>query len=404
MIVFENNGVMDMRAVRTFGVSAKETTNPIGFFGTGLKYAIAILMRHNIDVSIFAGGIRYKFEKKQMQMRGKDFEVITMNGEELPFTTELGKNWQLWQAYREILCNCLDEGGHVYMAKNGFDGSDQKTFVVVGGDEFSELYKSKNKIMLSADSNYLCETTSISSAAIYNIPSKSLFYKNVRVMDYEKPAMMTYNYIDELALTEDRTVMNQHLILLKLAGAVSQMSDKHLIKMILTAPGDSFESELNFSSLAYYEHGTPEFYEVLESLYKKNSDRLNRSAREIHMKRMKKNASKYYEQDEMTKVEELQLKRAIDVASKVWPEIKEYQIMVVKSLGEVTHGLADPNANCIVLSKHCFHLGTKYLTSTIIEEFIHLKTGYGDCTRPLQTFLFDSLCSMIENHVIGEPI
>jgi hypothetical protein len=45
IVVFENPGEIDAAAIRTFGVSVKEGENPIGFFGTGLKYAIAILLR-----------------------------------------------------------------------------------------------------------------------------------------------------------------------------------------------------------------------------------------------------------------------------------------------------------------------------------------------------------------------
>ena len=45
MIVFENPGEIDIRSISTFGVSVKEGDNPIGFFGTGLKYAIVVLLR-----------------------------------------------------------------------------------------------------------------------------------------------------------------------------------------------------------------------------------------------------------------------------------------------------------------------------------------------------------------------
>lgn len=46
MIIFRNKGVIDPKSITTFGVSSKENPGAIGFFGTGLKYAIAILLRH----------------------------------------------------------------------------------------------------------------------------------------------------------------------------------------------------------------------------------------------------------------------------------------------------------------------------------------------------------------------
>ena len=45
-IIFTNQGEIDIRAVTTFGVSVKNDNSAIGMFGTGLKYAIAIILRH----------------------------------------------------------------------------------------------------------------------------------------------------------------------------------------------------------------------------------------------------------------------------------------------------------------------------------------------------------------------
>jgi hypothetical protein len=42
-IVFENEGLIDLRSIKTFDVSVKENDSPIGFFGTGLKYTIVAI-------------------------------------------------------------------------------------------------------------------------------------------------------------------------------------------------------------------------------------------------------------------------------------------------------------------------------------------------------------------------
>lgn len=39
-LVFSNPGTLEMELVKLLGVSVKETNDPIGFFGTGLKYAM----------------------------------------------------------------------------------------------------------------------------------------------------------------------------------------------------------------------------------------------------------------------------------------------------------------------------------------------------------------------------
>jgi len=70
---------------------AKEGDNPIGFFGTGLKYALAILLRTGHKVAILSGTSKHRFALKDVKIRGQDFQVVTMDRHELGFTTQVGK-------------------------------------------------------------------------------------------------------------------------------------------------------------------------------------------------------------------------------------------------------------------------------------------------------------------------
>ena len=54
-IIFENPGEIDPVAIITFGINVKESDHPIGFFGTGLKYALAILLREGQPITIQSG-------------------------------------------------------------------------------------------------------------------------------------------------------------------------------------------------------------------------------------------------------------------------------------------------------------------------------------------------------------
>ncbi|HEX4610447.1 MAG TPA: hypothetical protein VH092_19815, partial [Urbifossiella sp.] len=40
-LVFSNPGAIDINLVKLLGVSVKDSDNAIGFFGTGMKYALA---------------------------------------------------------------------------------------------------------------------------------------------------------------------------------------------------------------------------------------------------------------------------------------------------------------------------------------------------------------------------
>ena len=76
MIRFHNFGELDLLALRTFGLHAKESSSAIGQFGTGLKYALAVLMRNGCDVSIRAGAIELEITTEQRNFRGKNLDFV----------------------------------------------------------------------------------------------------------------------------------------------------------------------------------------------------------------------------------------------------------------------------------------------------------------------------------------
>ncbi len=401
-IVFENNGTLDPRSIKTFGMSAKEGSNPIGYFGTGLKYALAILIRENQDVKILTGKMVFDFKSSKIKVRNKDFDIINMNDEELPFTTELGKNWELWQAFREIYCNCLDEGGYVYESDDLPIHDPFKTQFIIKGREFQSLFHMRDTIVLNLPSSLVLNDGDMT---IYNKPSNYVYYRGIRVHELENQSLFTYNINCESTLTEDRTLKHPVAALGHIPRAISGMVDRELLRKVLCLERGYYENDISFGSLDWNEEKiSNEFVEVLGQEYKFNNDKLNKSARDYFTKRMKKNASKHYETEELTRVEQIQLDRCTDICKRLFTDFDMYGIMVVKTLGQETMALADMNERKMVISKQSFRLGTKFLLSTMIEEYAHLKTGYYDQSRELQTWLFDSMCTIVEDHVILEPI
>jgi hypothetical protein len=110
-LAFINDGVLEIELVKLLGVSVKETDDPIGFFGTGLKYALATALRLGGTVTIITGGLRYEVSGKDITLRDKQFTQVMLNDEPLGFTTELGKQWEAWMVVRELYSNALDESG-----------------------------------------------------------------------------------------------------------------------------------------------------------------------------------------------------------------------------------------------------------------------------------------------------
>lgn len=60
-VYFANAGLIDLDVIRVMGVSVKTGPNPIGYFGTGLKFALSTLLRTGHRVVMTRGGERIEF-------------------------------------------------------------------------------------------------------------------------------------------------------------------------------------------------------------------------------------------------------------------------------------------------------------------------------------------------------
>lgn len=403
-VIFENKGVIDLRAIKMFGISAKTGENPIGFFGTGLKYAIAIILRERCELTLFAGLDRYDFKVETISMREKSFEVITMNGEELPFTTELGKNWELWQAFRELYCNTKDENGTIYACNDHTDGIEGMTRFIVNGECFKSVFDKRSDYFLDLSDHLKIKEGTIE---IFNKPSDGIFYRGIRVGDLPKQSLFTYNFAStKIDLTEDRTVKYMHSVIDQMTKASIQIEEKFHCKRLLTAKKDFLENDFDFNFWSGIEvhHPSDAFIKTLEKCFDDNTDFLNHSARRLETARRKSKTSKNLQPLVLNEVEKKQLVRAREICGRVFPRSDKYEVLVVEHLGEETMAFADMEQERIVLSKRSFTMGTKFLISTMIEEYMHLDTGFGDHTRELQTHLFDTICTLIETNVIMEAM
>lgn len=260
---FKTPGLIDIRSFMTFGFNAKPMTdNPIGFFGTGLKYAIAILMREKVPLVIWIGRNRYEFEPVVEDFRGKEFTAIWMKRstgltrhftkERLPFTTEYGKHWDLWQAYRELESNTRDEQGsteYVFQDIRKWNAPDGlSTNILVGGRKFIDVYNDRTQVFLDKDDLELRFADTKNGVEVYDSPSKHVYYRGMRAYDLpkDKISKYTYNFTRQLDLTEDRTLKYAFYMFMHLANLVIESKDEAFIKAIVESDKDSFENEFSF--------------------------------------------------------------------------------------------------------------------------------------------------------------
>lgn len=255
-VIFENNTEMDPRAWSVMGLSGKEKDDPIGVFGTGLKMSLSILLRTGHKVKIVTGGKEYNFSLKAESFRGKDYQQVYCNDEPLPFTTNLGKNWKVWQAFREIWCNTLDESG---MARPYKGGDIFATGVIVEGEEFYDVFTNKEKYFLSPET----KLTKGGNVEIHSGQHK--FFHRGNLAGDNFATLYNYNFLAGVQLTEERTLVCDWNLKWEIARCITQITDKNIIRAVLTAPSDTVEGSLDWD--VHYPAATEEFKEIAQTLY-----------------------------------------------------------------------------------------------------------------------------------------
>lgn len=387
MLFFVTPGLIDLEAVFTFGVHAKETENPIGYFGTGLKFAIATLLRTGHQVHIHRGSSRHEFRVVEMTFRDKQFQKIFLDDRDLSFTTDLGRNWEAWMAFRELESNTRDESGFTttdgaYVASN-LEGQSDSTTIVVSGDGIMSAYQDRHTTFCS--SHVIAATSELE---VREGRSGIIYYRGVRVGPTGKQGMYTYNILSPIKLSEDRQLVGIHLPW-HVGKLIAEFTNEELLKTVLTAPDGSFESTFDFNP----SQPSPVFLEAFKKV--SGTGRVNQTARKLFLER------RQYEEAPLSldTIQTQQLERAIAFLEEIGFPISKFPVKCAElhgHLGEARNGV-------IFLSPSVFRMGTKFVASTILEEYIHLKEGVFDETREMQNILFDTIITMGEK-IRGQPL
>lgn len=253
---------MIMSATQKFG------PNPIGRFGTGLKYAIAVILRHGGKIRLYIGGVEYEFYIHEKDFRGKQLQIIRIrkkNGigrwlqsKQLPFTTHLGYAWELWGAFREIESNTRDESGTSFQSED-YDVTKHVqaktgTLFQIDCPGFIDAIADAKAFL---DTNKLELLVNTPLVRIYNAPSEYLYCEGIRVYTTRYPSKLTYDFASPfITLTEDRTIGNLWSVLYDLSRLVQgEMEDVGVLqKIIQTSSNSKTEEDISFEGheLTYY--------------------------------------------------------------------------------------------------------------------------------------------------------
>jgi hypothetical protein len=364
-VCFHTNTEIDERSWSVMGMHAKETNDPVGLFGTGLKYSLCIILRSGHEIEIYSGDKHYVFGLTKTEFRGKEFEQVTCNGETLPFTTEYGKNWTMEGAYRELVSNCMDEGG-IHFAGSKVEGG---TSIVVRGKEFHSMLERHNDIFLG-DREPIYSTNSVD---IYK-GAGTIFYKGVKVGVVEN-AMHSYLMKDHLSITEDRTMAGDYTVRYSLGRAVAQqITDEKLLRAFMTRKG-GFESNIDWEW-----DWSETALKVGKQLWKESPTSMGNKCR-VAFKARVKDAD--VEHVDMTPLQEKAVTKAIEFLQKAGYQVECPVRMVANKDSNV---IAYYYKGEIFLTERCFDQGLNFLVQVMFEESHH-HTGYTDESRAFQSYL-----------------
>lgn len=278
--------------ITSMGDSSKRgDDSTIGQFDSGLKYAIAILLRNNVSLTIYAEGEGichdnwtepttdvYRFSTYTVTSETKEKELIQVDCENIPhggapmsqfdmrepsrseewdvktgFAKALGYNWELWMALRELYSNMLDEGGEVgvfHPSDGGFEGT-VMVLEFADDSEFAEIWNNRHLYINEKEPLY---SISPRVDALANEEGFLRIYKqNILVYKNEKvPSRYAYN-IKFGDIDERRILSNVHSVTSSIIDSIRSSTNEDYLRTIIT---HDFQTEQDEFMSGYTVWGT----------------------------------------------------------------------------------------------------------------------------------------------------
>jgi len=371
-LYFVNPGEIDVRCITTMGVNVK-SEGAIGYFGTGLKYAIAVLLREGQSIEIWSGRDRYSFWADEETIKGKCFQIVKMSSSydptvSLGFTTDLGRNWTLEDAYREIYCNCKDEHGDPEAADQNAIGTkaanlqNDHTIIRLTGQKIWEQHQQRRRLIL--DPNRL-PIWSSDSLQIYHGSSSRLYYRGIAAQDGEKRYKFTYNFICDMQLSEDRELISYYASS-KLAAELLQCDDEVIVETVFE---DKESLEATIPYLTWHSSPGPTFLTVAERLRRRDPIDCPQSVSSLWQQYAT------WPENARQSVQLTNSQSAALAAAKLWLarcgfNIVQHDVTVCADLGHNILGMVDSGQIFIAIAAFA---SLDLLKGTLIEELLHLE-------------------------------
>jgi len=419
-IKIKNNGLIEPEALHLVGASTKRNdSSKIGQFGSGNKYALAYLLRNGYEVRVFGGKKEITIETKPQEWRGSEWNVVYINGEKTSITTEMGKDWQFWQAIREIYCNAIDEGGCRMDFVSDIDPVDNETHFYI------DTKKDVTEFVSNFDNYFATNKKVLFECSLGRILEKSgtkanIYRKGVRCFNANKTSVFDYDFND-IDIDENRLVKYFWEVEEKIWGLIYQCDKKDIILNVFHNSANMEYMEGCLSDISTINSSTvsDQFRECLSSinLAPRGYAGLLKSD-EVHNHiivptKIFKSVRALIPDENVGDKFKVNIKgalyREIEINPLYEATIKEAQYFLKECGMDVDYEIIVAMFDCkeimgcamnekIILSDVCLEKGVNEVVNTIIEEYIHLKYKVADETRAFQTAIITEFVSYLKKH------
>lgn len=416
-ICFENKGEVPINAFKLLGASNKRNdSSKIGFFGTGLKYAIAVLLREKIEFKVYSGLKEVKISTRQTKFLNEKIDVMTVNEEKTSITLDAGVDWDPWFAIREIYSNAIDEGGSMSLDKEpqGEKGA-TRIFVNTEHKALEEVFNDW-KAFFSMNRNHRFKNINGKLLdKLPKFPEYIVFRKGIRAYKSREHSIFDYD-LNTLDINESRVAKYSWQAQQNCSDILAS-ADKESIKKFISVSNshirksyveceDSFwdyTSNYSFSDdwrvvLENYRLIPANFaghYDLTETtliLPDKLLDRLKkRFGNSLNF--AGDNKDKF---EILPNIDKRPLQKILDVYENAGLDWQLEKIDVVDFNDKDLLGMAKDGR--VLLSVRLFTPTHKHeIASTLLEEIVHAHTGYSDGTREMQNYLFNIITNMAKD-------
>lgn len=432
-ILIQNEGEIETNSFELIGASTKrDDATKIGFFGSGLKYSIAFMMRSNIDFKIFSGTKEMVFTTKPEALKDKTFERICINGVPTSYTTTMGPTWEhQWFVLREIYCNALDEEScQMVKSTEIVEATEGKTRIYI------ELTADLQEIINNWDAYFSDEREPLFVAekihtsylysggisdqlvSVFKKTNGTLFRKGVRVSHTDK---YLYDYeCANVTINEDRTAKNPYAMTYAFASMAIMFVNENWIYSVLKSEDSSEYDALRTTTVNGEENEdawmqfSKDYLLVVKEISGKYAQVITDSPKEclrvpesfaldlkkripaISILGMGKVIGDYsMEIIEPTQKMNFLIKEVSHSLEEMGYSIP-YHIKVAEFKEDNVLGKADVDTKTIYIADKTFEKGRRELALTLMEETEHIRSNADDETREFQNHIFSKWLTYME--------